>query len=276
MVLMARTQGIPARMVSGFLPSEWNDYGKYFTVRQRDAHTWVEVYFPESGWITFDPTPAVGNASGSPFFSTLASYIDVLRLKWDRYIINYSFRDQATLVNNLRENAQNLRERTDRFLGSLKATFQFFKVLIHEKGLLYPLLTLLVILILTTSFYLLRKRGKREAARQIGKDLTVERGKKAVHFYMQMLRILERQGMIKARHLTPTEFLTEVRILASPLYQETTEITRIYHQVRFGHLPLSPQEEERVQELLTNLRKLAETRQAAQVDAETEVGSRQG
>ena len=78
MVVMLRTVGIPARLVTGFLATEWNEYGGYFTVRQRDAHAWVEVYFPRSGWITMDPTPSVnadvrlldGNPfadSGSPF-----------------------------------------------------------------------------------------------------------------------------------------------------------------------------------------------------------------
>ena len=46
MVVMLRTVGIPARLVTGFLATEWNEYGGYFTVRQRDAHAWVEVYFP--------------------------------------------------------------------------------------------------------------------------------------------------------------------------------------------------------------------------------------
>ena len=62
MVVMLRTVGIPARLVTGFLATEWNEYGGYFTVRQRDAHAWVEVYFPHSGWITMDPTPTVSAA----------------------------------------------------------------------------------------------------------------------------------------------------------------------------------------------------------------------
>src|SRR6185295_13922646 len=62
MVVRLRTVGIPARLVTGFLATEWNEYGGYFTVRQRDAHAWVEVYFPYSGWITMDPTPTVSAA----------------------------------------------------------------------------------------------------------------------------------------------------------------------------------------------------------------------
>lgn len=57
MTLLLRQMGIPARPVSGYSMGEWNEMGGFFTVRQRHAHTWVEVYFPGSGWIPFDPSP---------------------------------------------------------------------------------------------------------------------------------------------------------------------------------------------------------------------------
>src|SRR3989454_389608 len=59
MVVLLRALGIPARLVTGFLPGVWNDFGNYYTIRQQDAHAWVEVYFPLSGWVTFAPTPSV-------------------------------------------------------------------------------------------------------------------------------------------------------------------------------------------------------------------------
>ena len=49
---------IPTRLVQGFLPGEAT--GATTTVRIRDAHAWVEVYFPGYGWIPFDPTGQVG------------------------------------------------------------------------------------------------------------------------------------------------------------------------------------------------------------------------
>lgn len=55
MVMLLRQEGIPARFVEGFLPGE--RVGTRETVRDHDAHAWVEVYFPGSGWVPFDPTP---------------------------------------------------------------------------------------------------------------------------------------------------------------------------------------------------------------------------
>lgn len=64
LVVMARANGIPARLVTGFVPDEQDPVTGLFTVRERDAHAWAEVWFPEVGWVPFDPTadvPLAGN-----------------------------------------------------------------------------------------------------------------------------------------------------------------------------------------------------------------------
>ena len=58
MIMLLRHEGIPARIVMGFLPGE--RVGSVETVRTRAAHAWVEVFFPGRGWISFDPTPRSG------------------------------------------------------------------------------------------------------------------------------------------------------------------------------------------------------------------------
>ncbi len=58
MVVMLRSLGVPARMAAGFAQGEWSAEENAFVVRERDAHTWVEVYFPGYGWIDFEPTAA--------------------------------------------------------------------------------------------------------------------------------------------------------------------------------------------------------------------------
>lgn len=58
MAVLLRTQGIPARLVSGYLPVEVNPLTGRATIRQRDAHAWVEVWLAEEGrFVAFDPTP---------------------------------------------------------------------------------------------------------------------------------------------------------------------------------------------------------------------------
>jgi protein-glutamine gamma-glutamyltransferase len=63
MALMLRMGGIPARVASGFSPGSFNRERREYVVRDTDAHSWVEAYFPRLGWITFDPTPSASPAS---------------------------------------------------------------------------------------------------------------------------------------------------------------------------------------------------------------------
>ncbi|MGO8670276.1 MAG: DUF4129 domain-containing transglutaminase family protein [Capsulimonadaceae bacterium] len=54
MAVLCRTAGIPARIAIGFGPGDFD--GSRFALRDRDRHTWVEVYFTGYGWLPFDPT----------------------------------------------------------------------------------------------------------------------------------------------------------------------------------------------------------------------------
>jgi hypothetical protein len=63
MALMLRMGGVPARVASGFSPGSYNTNRKDYVVRDTDAHSWVEAYFPPYGWVTFDPTPAASPAT---------------------------------------------------------------------------------------------------------------------------------------------------------------------------------------------------------------------
>ncbi|HEX8938907.1 MAG TPA: transglutaminaseTgpA domain-containing protein [Candidatus Limnocylindrales bacterium] len=65
MTMLLRVEGIPARMVEGYLPSRPDTTG-WETIRRNQAHAWVEAYFPGYGWIEFDPTGQVGISQQLP------------------------------------------------------------------------------------------------------------------------------------------------------------------------------------------------------------------
>jgi transglutaminase-like putative cysteine protease len=56
MVVLARAAGIPARIAIGFASGNYDLNSQRFQVTEADAHSWVEVYFPNIGWIAFEPT----------------------------------------------------------------------------------------------------------------------------------------------------------------------------------------------------------------------------
>ncbi len=57
-VLMLRSVGIPARIAIGYAQGQYDDVNHEFTVRAGDSHAWPEVYFPDAGWVEFEPTAA--------------------------------------------------------------------------------------------------------------------------------------------------------------------------------------------------------------------------
>jgi transglutaminase-like putative cysteine protease len=100
MVLMLRELGIPARVVNGFQMGEYNDLTGSYTVRQLDAHSWVEVYFAgPDRWVEFDPTPAVGiNTYIHDWTAQVRKSMEALHLVWSRYVVSLGTNEQASLL----------------------------------------------------------------------------------------------------------------------------------------------------------------------------------
>jgi transglutaminase-like putative cysteine protease len=57
--ILLRTLGVPTRIATGYVPSERDDVAGVWVSRASDAHAWVEVRFPDFGWVAFDPTASV-------------------------------------------------------------------------------------------------------------------------------------------------------------------------------------------------------------------------
>jgi transglutaminase-like putative cysteine protease len=82
LTIMLRTQGVPARLATGYAAGQRDRIAGVYEVRASDAHAWVEVWFPESGWQAFDPTASVPlsaesrlNSVGADLLAGLADYV---------------------------------------------------------------------------------------------------------------------------------------------------------------------------------------------------------
>ena len=64
MAMLLRMGGIPARVAAGFTPGTYDKHSGRWIVTDTDAHAWVEAWFPNYGWVRFDPTPATAPARG--------------------------------------------------------------------------------------------------------------------------------------------------------------------------------------------------------------------
>jgi transglutaminase-like putative cysteine protease len=103
MALLLREVEVPTRNVNGFYGAHYNDIGGFWAVRQADAHSWVEVYFEELGWVTFDPTPPEGRTAGddAPWFPRIAEAIDALRNAYLEYVIDFDLARQLEILEQL-------------------------------------------------------------------------------------------------------------------------------------------------------------------------------
>jgi transglutaminase-like putative cysteine protease len=105
MVLMLRSQGIPARLVTGFLGGDYNPFEGYYIVRGNNAHAWVEAYLGTEGWRVFDPTPPAGRpaAEAEGRFLLMQQAWDFVLFRWDRYVLTFGLGDQIQIFGGLRE-----------------------------------------------------------------------------------------------------------------------------------------------------------------------------
>ncbi len=263
MVLMLRSIGIPSRLVTGFLVTEWNEFGNYYTVRQRDAHAWVEMYYPQSGWITMDPTPSNPLVLAPSFWVAFQRFGESLRLHWDRVFIRYSGRDQLAIIHSLRDGSDSARDALGQWTSAVgSASAQFMqtwaeRVQTLHRNILWTLM--LVLAIGVTSLILLisdrwpyGRATPRPAART---------QQQIVHVYKKMLALSARRGI----RITPSTTPTEVSRLVSERWIAAESIvvrlTTLYCRARFGVGSVSSEELMQGVKDLAVLKRLARTRE---------------
>jgi hypothetical protein len=258
MVVMLRTLGIPARLVTGFLPGVWNDFGNYYSIRQQDAHAWVEVYFPRSGWVTFDPTPSVPPTAPSFFWLRIGKVVDSIRLKWDRYVIQYSLRDQMAAAQSLRQGSEKVRSEASGVVVALTQWAATVRAWLVEQARAYGWLLSAGLVGAGLAVWLVLgwiKRGTCQGQRHA--DHYTTRQVAAIQLYGRMLRILESRGVRKPPGATPLEFARQVSHEWDEAARFVEPLTGLYCQVRFGQAPFSSEDAQRSRDLLTGLRAMS-------------------
>ena len=259
MAVLLRAAGIPARVVNGFQRGEWNEYGGYLAVRQRDAHSWVEAYFHRGGWVTFDPSPrASSEVTRNSLPARVSRYLDALGMRWDRYVVSYNLFDQLRIASVARRRADLLRwQAIGLFRGferAAKAATLTLAARLHGAGLL-----LLAISIACASMLV----GVRKGAFGWGR-FRKRSGHGAVQFYQELLRVLARRGFAKGKGLTPREFAAAVESSGWPELAEVSRVVEIYYQIRYGGRSLSRSERAGIEQILRHLAALP-VRQSAPV-----------
>jgi len=258
MVVMLRTVGIPARLVTGFLATEWNEYGGYFTVRQRDAHAWVEVYFPYSGWIIMDPTPTINTLVATNRWESMRRLGDSVRLQWDRLFVRYSAKDQLAVVHGVREGSDALREWVSRWSSLISAPIgQVFSRLTQMARTFQPGMLELATGVIVVSLALVLLMLRDRIGLWVAAHLPTSHPQFAIaQLYTRMVRMLERHGVSKPSSATASEFARLVEQEWKAAGPMVADVTALYHQGRYSRTPLTAGELSRAAELVGRLQSL--------------------
>jgi protein-glutamine gamma-glutamyltransferase len=236
MAVMLRTLGIPSREVNGFLPGEYNDVAGDYIVRASDAHSWVEAYFPGSGWVTFDPTP-VFDATQPGLFSRLNLYVDWMQLNWNEWVVNYDWAHQSLLARNVKQSSADysamikarFRRMQDRGMDRLVAWqgSHAYLSLLFPAGLVFLLVVLRFDWIRALARWLSLSLQMRQPAEKRDNPQLASR------LYTELLRVLERRGFRRKESQTAVEFAATFA-LQPGLGSVVGEFTALYAQARFG------------------------------------------
>lgn len=253
---LMRAAGIPARLVTGYLGGEYNPQGNYYSIYQRDAHAWAEVWLKDKGWQRIDPTAAVNPERVEKGFneslqqeqsllsdqfidfyqlkqmSWLANInyqLDALDYKWTRWVVGYSLQKQFNLLNNLLSYWH-------QFKGSLFATFLFI------------ILTLIII-----GMYFYKKINRSSI------------NSEWLFIYLRSLDLLAEKGIYKNDSTTAIVFcqqLTEEvvnkiknRSHANAIIESFTALSQSFNQLQFTNTTLE-QKREHVKSMKIQYKKL--------------------
>jgi len=264
MTLMCQSLGLQARMVIGYRCPEYNPFGDYYEVRQSQAHAWVEVLCGGQ-WQTFDPTSdnEAMSADNAGWVGRMKNVFDYFEYRWGTAVIAYGQENRQNIVQAMDlaivHSAQNsnetVRYKIPGYVGKLLDRIS--EIIANPTGISLMMMLMVFLIIAAISYYLYEQWKLRQRVLRIGlRALPAGQRQKLARqlgFYDDLLRLLERRGMIPAPHITPLEFSDHLDFLPNQIYHDIRRLTRLFYRVRFGQSELNAHRRRRVGEAVARL-----------------------
>jgi len=242
-VVLMRSAGVPARIVTGYQGGEHNRLGSYLVVRQSHAHAWAEVWLLGQGWIRVDPTSAVAPervetgssalwveqaraslmaAERFPAWLDLRQVVDHVTRKWNEWVLDYSPERQRRLLRNI-----GLGQASWPWIGAVMAAFLSIAVAIAAAMSL--------------------RQWRRHPRDRI------------LLAYLRFCDKLAGIGCVRQQHEGPRDFARRA-IESHPALKESVErITDAYVRFRYAECPGAPAELEALVRTFTPVRSLRQS-----------------
>ncbi len=210
-VVLMRSAGVPARVVTGYMGGDYNRIGDYWVVRNSDAHAWAEILVNGNAWVRLDPTSAIApdrvNRSGSDsIVETLGNFqwlqglrdrLDAVQAWWNRNMVRFDSLRQRSLFAGLGFDPSDWRHMAAWIGGGLA---------------LFGLLTAAV-------FWAQRRRQPHDPAREL---------------YRRFLRELARHGVTAGSTEGPVDLGRRASAVLPALAKQIGMVVAAYEASRYG------------------------------------------
>ncbi|WP_254513019.1 transglutaminase TgpA family protein [Anatilimnocola floriformis] len=285
LVMMLRSQGIPARLVVGYKGGDWNAVGHYYLVRQKHAHAWVEVLLTadelspdeiagkpsgSGAWYRLDPTPASSEEEAALEKANLATQVhdifDYADYLWRDYVLGLNSGRQDSVLEPITSRSREMfpaaldgtawQRWLQKSLRSKDGSREMAATASDSPGSGGPpwfkyalLLGLMTVAPAAAGGLLLAVRWYWQQRRSAKRESIDQ----APDFFVELTRILARRGIKVPPQATARDMANlagEWLVLPTAVLDP---IVDCYHRVRFGGVPLSQSEQHRVTHALGEL-----------------------
>jgi protein-glutamine gamma-glutamyltransferase len=261
LALMLRSLDIPSRLVNGFKGGDWNNLAGVLNVREKHAHSWVEVLLADEPepvsappvWLTLDPTPSLERTESISHVGGLSpgfrQFTDFVRYLWTFYVVGFNFERQQRFLYQpilaLFREAQN----GFRMMGmGLKAAFGWLfhfpdlSSFISVRGFVVTFVGLTFILVLVRVAFFVVGRVRRRWRLAAGSESALAVG---VLCYRRLVNLLEELGLERPPAETPREFARRAAGFLAGHGSGNESVADVpplvvdaYYRIRFGQADL--------------------------------------
>lgn len=285
LAMMLRSQGIPARLISGYKCDNWDAVGRYYLVRQLHAHAWVEAHLEyeqippkyahggtywlkdwkrRGGWLRLDATPAGSAEPEEDWMSSIQKGTDWLESIWSNYVVDLDCQRQRDAIYKpiaeAAKNAWNAVTDPDRWrkrFNSLSVALYLDHLGREVRWVLFGLLGVFLTAALTGLCWAVWRIGRRLYLVWSGNQAALARRQSVrIEFYRRFESLLARRGIVRSLGQTQREFAAAAGAKLAEITGENrlqplpAVVVEAYYQVRFGRRPLDNSQAQTVEQAI--------------------------
>jgi len=247
MALMCRAVGINARVITGYVATEYNPASGHYVVREGNAHAWVEIEHGVGRWRIFDPTPPDDfnriHRSEVGIFGRLKGWFRSAEYAWINAVVAYDEQTREQLLNTTAAPAGDALQPLGR-LGMrlrLAGSTTWLRALVVGIGVFAGAAAVLIVaewLLISLSAFLRRWAASRRALRT---DPTLPTRRAQMKLYDDLLAVLDRRGHPKPASTPPLAHIESIDD-DPQLASLGRRIASLYYRVRFNQQVIPEQE----------------------------------